>query len=45
MRGQSRTAALLEEAAKASATTSWPLIRKRRPSLDRLHPNDESVIL
>ncbi|MDX3761600.1 hypothetical protein [Streptomyces sp. AK02-04a] len=36
---------LLEEAAKAGATTSWPLIRKRLPGLPRLHPDDESVIL
>ncbi|MER5917960.1 hypothetical protein ABT124_48780 [Streptomyces sp. NPDC001982] len=36
---------LLEETAKAGATTSWPLIRKRLPGLGRLHPDDESVIL
>ncbi|MEW2400338.1 hypothetical protein [Streptomyces sp. NPDC046862] len=36
---------LLEETAKAGATTSWPLIRKRLPGLPRLHPDDESVIL
>ncbi|WP_217179854.1 hypothetical protein [Streptomyces sp. AC495_CC817] len=36
---------LLEETAKAGATTSWPLIRKHLPGLGRLHPDDESVIL
>ncbi|MEV7871425.1 hypothetical protein AB0P17_36215 [Streptomyces sp. NPDC088124] len=36
---------LLEETAKAGTTTSWPRIRKRLPSLPRLHPDDESVIL
>lgn len=36
---------LLEETAKAGATTSWPLIRKRMPGLGRLHPDDEPVIL
>jgi hypothetical protein len=36
---------LLEETAKAGATTTWPLIRKRLPGLPRLHPDDESVIL
>lgn len=36
---------LLEQTARAGATTSWPAIRKRLPGLPRLHRDDESVIL
>ncbi|MFF4398405.1 hypothetical protein [Streptomyces sp. NPDC001480] len=36
---------LLEQTARAGATTSWPAIRKRLPELPRLHRDDESVIL
>ncbi|WP_409467270.1 hypothetical protein [Streptomyces sp. HC307] len=36
---------LLEETARAGATTSWPLIRKHLPGLPRLHRDDECVIL
>lgn len=36
---------LLEDTARAGATTSWALIRKRLPGLPRLHRDDECVIL
>ncbi|MGW3209010.1 hypothetical protein [Streptomyces sp. NPDC001135] len=36
---------LLEQTARAGATTSWPAIRKRLPGLPRLHRDDESVLL
>lgn len=36
---------LLEQTARDGATTNWPAIRKRLPTLPRLHRDDESVIL
>ncbi|WP_143659657.1 hypothetical protein [Streptomyces sp. MP131-18] len=36
---------LLEQTARARATTSWPAIRKHLPGLPRLHPDDESILL
>ncbi|MER5556841.1 hypothetical protein ABT001_35230 [Streptomyces sp. NPDC002793] len=36
---------LLEQTARAGATTTWTAIRKRLPALVRLHRDDESVLL
>lgn len=35
----------LEETARAGATITWPLIRKRLPGMPQLHPDDECVVL
>lgn len=36
---------LLEQVARAGATTSWPAIHRRLPGLPRLHRDDQSVAL
>lgn len=36
---------VLEQTARAAATTTWPLVHKRLPGLPRLHADDQCVIL